>query len=88
MLEATPLKGAVMQGHADHAMVEQAHRVQLTLEVQPESGSPYRASAITWSRAGESWAGRTIETRVSRTRSSRVHVPKDAPDVPAGEGTY
>jgi hypothetical protein len=29
VLEVTPLTGAVMTGHADDAMVEQAHRVQL-----------------------------------------------------------
>jgi hypothetical protein len=88
VLDVTPLKGAVMKGHADYAMVEQAHRVQVDLEVQPEGGEPYRSSAVTWSQAGESWAGRTIVARVSRTRPTRVHVPRNAPDAPEADGSY
>ena len=78
------LKGAALKGHADYGMVEQAHRVQLDLEVLPSEGEPYGASAITWSRSGESWSGRTVMARVSRTRPRRVHVPKDAVDAPDG----
>jgi hypothetical protein len=88
VLEVTPLTGAVMKGHADYAMVEQSHRVHLLLELQPDGGEPYRASAVSWSQAGGSWAGRTVVTRVSRTRPSRVHVPRNASDAAQADETY
>lgn len=49
---------------------------------------PYDATAVTWSRSGQSWPGRTVVARVSHTRPRRVHVPRDAADVPEGDGTY
>jgi len=88
VLAETPLAGAQMKGGADRAVTESAHRVQLDLEVLAPEVEPYDASTITWSRSGDSWSARTVVARVSRTRPRRVHVPKDAVDVPGGDGTY
>ena len=88
VLTEMPLTGAQMKGGADWAVTEAAHRVQLDLEVLAPEVEPYDATAVTWSRSGESWSGRTVVARVSRTRPRRVHVPRDAPDAPEGDGTY
>ena len=83
-----PLAGAEMKGGAEWAVTEAAHRVELELEVLAPEVEPYSASTITWSPSSGSWSGRTVVARVSRTRPRRVHVPRDAPDAPEGDGTY
>lgn len=88
VLKETPLTGAQMKGGAAWAVTEAAHRVQLDLEVLAREVEPYRATAITWSRAGASWSERTVVARVSRTRPRRVHIPGDAAEVPEGDGRY
>lgn len=88
VLNETPLTGAQMKGGAEWAVTEAAHRVQLELEVIAPEVEPYRAETITWSRSGESWSARTVVGRVSRTRPRRVHVPRNAADVPEDDGAY
>jgi hypothetical protein len=88
VLEVRPLTGAHMEGGAEWAVTEASHRVAVQLSVEPVGGEPYRASAITWQASGESLDGRTVLARVSRTRRTRVHVPRDAVDAPEGDGTY
>jgi hypothetical protein len=68
------LTGATMEGGAEWAVRETAHRVEVELEVEPPGGEPYRASAIAWQPSGEDLTGRTVTARVSRTRPSRVHL--------------
>ena len=88
VLTETALTGAQMKGGAEWAVTEAAHRVQLELEVLAPEVEAYDATAITWSRSGESWSGRTVLARVSRTRPRRVHVPRGAPEVPEDDGRY
>jgi hypothetical protein len=86
VLEVTPLTGAELKGHSEQTLVEQTHRVALRLEVHADS--PYQASTIGWQPAGDHLGGQTLMARVSRTRPSRVHVPRNAPEAPAVDGSY
>jgi hypothetical protein len=88
VLAVTPVTGAVLKGHSEQTLTEQAHRVAVDLEVQPAGGSPYRTSTITWQPSGDHLAGRTVVARVSRTRPARVYVPKRAVPAPEPDGTY
>jgi hypothetical protein len=84
----TPLRGAAMAGHSEQSLAEQAHRVLLDLTVEPSGADPYEATAIAWQAAGDHLSGRTLVARVSRTRPTRVHVPRNASAVPQPEGGY
>jgi hypothetical protein len=86
VLEVTPLTGAVLTGHSEQTLVEQSHRVALRLEVQADP--PYETTTIGWQPAGDHLGGRTVVARVSRTRPTRVHVPRNAPEAPEADGTY
>ena len=77
VVQVTPLAGARMRGHSEQSLVEQTHRVALTLEVRPPGGEPYEATAVAWQGPTDTLAGRTLTVRVSHTRPGRVFVPKD-----------
>jgi hypothetical protein len=84
--KVTPLTGAVLTGHSEQSLTEQSHRVLLDLEVLADP--PYEATTIGWQRSGDHLGDRSLMARVSRTRPSRVHVPRNAPEAPAPDGGY